>query len=226
MRNVINFLLVGFFILLCSFSCTNSEADKQATIKAEAATIKKSDPLTPNEMIRWVENKDNGLFQEKTIEDITFSALFKPIHYMTVIEYRNVLNPTPEQLKKAEETYAGMTYFTYKMSTDKTQDELLKYKLSSSDEYYHRLEYYSFKAQNDFSLVSGNDTIACKLFHFERTFGLAPVLTFVLGFKGEPKTDRDFTLIYKDRIFNKGLIKLNYSPEILNSIPKIKLNKQ
>ena len=215
-----------FYIMYCIFlvlfvSCKQT-GNKLELINGGNA-IDKLTPEIAKKFTGWIENKENNLLQEKTISDITFSALYKPHDYMAMLEIGNTDSMNTTKFETIKQSYEGMDYFTFKIATDKTKDELLKYKTSTSNEYYSRLEYYSFKAQDDFMLLSGKDSLQCKLFHFERTFGLAPVLTFVLGFQGARKKGEDLTLAYNDRIFSSGMIKLNYSVEVLNSIPTIKI---
>ncbi len=206
-------------LFLAVYSCSQN---KGTNVNEPVHTIKKPEPLKPVEMVNWVEDQENGLLQQKTIDDLSFSALYKPAQYMSIVELHKMkVDIDSGKFEQVQQSYKGMEYFTYKISTDKTNDELLKYKTSSSDEYYQRLEYYSFKAQNDFYLIAGKDSLPCKLFHFERTFGLTPVLTFVLGFQGERKPAQDLTLVYNDKIFSNGLIKLNFGLESLSSIPAV-----
>ncbi len=210
-------------ILVCVWAgCTVSGGNSPGKFSFFGAP-EKPEPLTSAAMLDWVESKENQLLNEKTIDDMNYSSLYKPHAYMCLLEAGNHSGMNSSELEKIKSAYSGMEYFTFKISTAKTQEELLRYKAAGSDEYYRRLEYYSFKAQEDFALLAGKDSLKCKLFHFERTFGLAPILTFVLGFQGERKPEQDLTLVYNDRIFSNGIIKLHYGAETLNAIPELKI---
>ena len=180
--------------------------------------------LKPMEYIKWVEDPENGFLLEKNINEFSYVALYKPGNYSTLVEMAVLEKINEEKFKEVQKTYEGMNYFTFKIACSETKDELLRYKSSSSSEYFNRLEYFSFKAQNDFNLLNGTDTIKCELFHFEGSFGLAPVLTFVIGFSRPEKQLGPMTLIYEDRIFKNGTIKLLFPKETLSNEPELVLN--
>ena len=104
--------------------------------------------------------------------------------------------------------YNKLEHFRLRLQADNAPD-LLKHRLTSEQEYYDRLEYYSHRVKNDLYLVQGNTTIECLDVHMERNFGVAPYLDLNLVF---PKLDdsKPFTLIFKEEIFGNGPIKFKY----------------
>ena len=80
----------------------------------------------------------------------------------------------------------------------------------------------SFKMQNDIFIVQGNDTLYPGMYHFERIYEIAPFATVMLAFDDKKfKPENEFTVVYNDRLFNKGFIKYNYSPKQLIDLPNI-----
>jgi hypothetical protein len=85
--------------------------------------------------------------------------------------------------------------------------------------------------QEDFFLLEGKDTLPCRISHFERAYGLQPKAKIVLAFdkrktylkKTDEKTDSDKTLIFYDKVFGAGIVKLRIEKDVLNSIPQLKL---
>lgn len=216
--------VLGVFLCSCSGSGESGSSLSEASISASSKMEVEKLSLKPEEYINWVEDSENGFLLEKDINEFSYVALLKPMDYSALVEMAVLEKINPDKFKEVRKTYEGMDYFTFKISCSETKDELLRYKSSSSSEYFNRLEYFSFKAQNDFSLLSGTDTLACQLFHFERSFGMAPVLTFVIGFPKQESNRGSKTLIYEDRIFKNGTIKLLFPEETLNSEPELVLN--
>ena len=117
-----------------------------------------------------------------------------------------------------------MEYYELKIQIDDFIEETIKYELQDMTEYQNRLSYLSFNMQKDLTMkVNDNKLAPCKLYHYERTYGLAPYTKVLIGFSkediGESTLER--TIILNDRLFNKGLIKFNYSSSTLLEIPKI-----
>lgn len=215
-------------IALAVISCS----DKTATgnvggVEGEQSVLNKlfgtnkNTELDAPEYLAYCENEENGLTQSKQIGDLIYTSFNKPIAYMILKEQSNKGTLSVDSFAKQKAEYGNLDYFSFRISSDTYNDELLKYKLNSESEYAARIEYFSFKMQNDFELVCGKDTVNPALFHFERVFGLAPYATLIMAFetnnyKGSKK------IIYNDRVFNNGLIVLDYNETILKQIPKLK----
>jgi hypothetical protein len=95
------------------------------------------------------------------------------------------------------------------------------------DEFTSRLAYFTGIMQQDIFLVEGKDTLPCLLYHFERTYGVDPRSTFLLGFplaqvKNEAMVDK--TLFFDDRGLGSGPVMISISNENLNTLPSLKLD--
>ncbi|HZK64304.1 MAG TPA: hypothetical protein VFC34_09170 [Puia sp.] len=178
--------------------------------------------LSPSEYVAWVRNIDNGLRKEKTIEDLTFSVQYKPYPYIVCLEEKK--NTLADSIVKNRISgLDGMQYFDLKIALNASQGELLKYKAGNSYEYDRRVKYFAFEMQKDIRLLDGTDTLPCALFHFERTYDVAPYSTFLLGFTpGKDARSEEKTLIFYDRTFGKGTVKFTFRNIELTNIPKLK----
>ena len=182
---------------------------------------------TPLEYVDWIEDPANGLLVKKDVGDYNFTILYKPLDYIIIKEKKDdKLKKEDLQTEKSE--IEDLQYFTFKIGLKANSGDLLKYNLTKVNDYYARVEYFSFAMQNDLKLLDGNDTLNCILHHFERTFGLAPYCNFVLGFKlsenspGKIVTHfSDKTLIYNDRVLGIGPIKLTVKGNNIKNIPKL-----
>jgi hypothetical protein len=178
--------------------------------------------LEPAQYVRWIQKEGNGLLKEKKIDDITFSAQYKPYPYIACMEERKNKIADAVVKKKISEL-DGMQYFDLKIALTTAEGELLKYKLGSSSEYDQRVKYFAFAMQNDIKMVEGGDTMPCSLFHFERTYDVAPYSKFLLGFMPDKeKSLEEKTLLFYDRTFGKGMIKFTFKNKQIENIPKLK----
>jgi hypothetical protein len=187
---------------------------------------KNTEQLEPKEYVQWLQDVDNGIKKEKTIDDITFSIQYKPSEYIACIEEKkdqisdSILNEKNEEL-------SDMEYYDLTISLTEGQGELLKHDLTSVAEYDARVQYFAFDMQQDIKLIEDGDTIPCSLYHFERTYDVAPYSKFLLGFvKGKNAEPGERILTFYDKVFDKGLIKFTYTNEDLNNIPKLKTHDE
>lgn len=177
--------------------------------------------LEPAAYRKWVQDNENGLLQERQIEDIVFRAQYKPADYVILREYKDKLSDS--LLKARREELKGMHYLDLKLSVAGPAKDILKYGVSTENELYQRMYYFSFGFQDDLYLLDGEKKIPCSLYHFERSYDMAPERTFVLGFAGEEADNgKDLLLVIDSPELGVGTVKLRFSKDNLNSIPELK----
>ena len=176
--------------------------------------------LLPSDLIRWVENEENGLVQRQEFEHYFFEAKYKPIDYVVAIEGRTdqLSEKKYGQLKSELE---GLQYVDMNIGPLKQKGNALSAGLSSEEEYFERLDYFVTYAQQDIFMVQGQDTLYPKLYHFERNYGLAPKNTLLLGFE-QVQQSGDRTVYIDDQILGVGRIKFLFEEEQINSTPTLK----
>ncbi len=191
-------------------------ANKEAMAQVTAQSLK------PVEYLSWIENKENGLHPEKIIGNFKYSAFYQPFEYLLLKELPDSLKSVPAVFEERKHEYQGMEYVSYRIECLNEQNELLKINLNSENEYFSRIEYFSFKAQNEFKLINGKDTLPCAFYHFERVFGLAPYITLSLGFPVTGNTRiKEKYILFEDKTFKNGSIYLNIPSGKLAAIPKL-----
>jgi hypothetical protein len=205
----------------------DSEADGKKGMMESLTSLfsskKEEIVLDPQNYMAWCENKENGLIADKQIGNFSFSAFYKTNAYQALKESIDLDSLNETEFNKTLNEYGDMQYFSFRITDTKGNQELLKTNLKSESEYYARIEYLSFKMQDNFKLIDGTDTLKCSLYHFERVYGLAPYATFVLGFpKSKTSEINGKSLVYEDNLFNNGLIYLNIDKETLTNLPKLK----
>jgi hypothetical protein len=179
------------------------------------------DELRPADYVAWVREPENGLVKEKEVGEMKFAMLFKPVDYMICQEERkNEIQALAYQEKLAD--LGDLEYYDLKIELKNGQEELLKHNLASPQQYTKRVEYYSFEMQKDIVLMNGSDSIPCAMLHFERAYDISPYATFLLAFPKQKSTNENRTIIFRDRVFEKGTLKFQFNKKDLNLIPKLK----
>ena len=177
--------------------------------------------LSPSDYVRYITDDENGLIDTKEIGRYKFELQYKPIDFLALRFY----NKTQDKKNFQEEIQnrIGLQYYTLKIGLTDSNNDIMTDNLISNDDYYKRVEYFSFGIQRDLKVVSNRDTFDCKLLHFERVYGLTQYITFTLGFEANDSDKKIYekVFIYDDKIFSTGTIKLRIKEEALSNIPKL-----
>jgi hypothetical protein len=175
-------------------------------------------PLPPDQYLKWVSDQEHGLHREKVIGDISLDVQYEPYEYM-LIKQGEYNSGVQKKLSKAKD---DLLYFKLKLSANDRKSDIFKYNVSSEQELYQRLYYFSYKFQEDVHLESGGKIIPCKLFHFERSYDLTSERSFLLAFDNK-NINEDITLVIEPRELETGPVKIKFDKEDFQSIPQIKI---
>lgn len=225
MKCICKYLCVLLVAGLCT-ECTyeNAAVSTNASTYLNEEIDFTGEEFSEQEYGNWVQTPGNGCIKVKTIGDITFKLFHKPIDYIICSE--NDFQDIPSTLYESRfKELDGLEYFDLRIEKKEQNGDLLKLVSGDYSGYDALVKYYSFKVGDDISLMSNQDTIKCEFFHFERTYGSVPYLSFVIAFPktNEIKNSTELVFVLNDRVFNKGLIKFSYSQQELTNIPKLKL---
>ncbi|MBL0048938.1 MAG: hypothetical protein IPP32_12675 [Bacteroidetes bacterium] len=218
---LIRIFTVVLTVLFCS--CENGKSGNYFPfLFSSENSTNSANRLNPGELVRWVQNPENGLLKTKTIDNVIYSIQYKPIDYI-ICEELETESIKDSILVRNYKELEGMEYFDFKIKLMDYEQEFLKYGINSQNEYQENVNYCAFKMQSDISLQNGNEIIPCALFHFERAYDASPEARFILGFeKPKDKVGENMTLVFEDKLFHKGIIKFNFNSLALKSTPKIK----
>lgn len=170
--------------------------------------------------IEYIKDTQNNLILTKTISDFSYTIQYLPSEYLALKELKSD-SLTAKKIEQKLGELNELQYFVFSIQNNKSGKELLKYNLENEIEYQARLDYFSFRMQDDLKLIDGSDTLSCELFHFERTFDLSPRLVFNVAFKN-PRSNGNKTFTFNDLIFKNGEINLKFDKTTFYNIPKIK----
>ena len=226
LKYFLNLILIGS---LCLLSCENKKNSSLSMMSGEEKEVnEKHDNLentkrkiSLNEFIKWYGNTENHLRKSKDISELRYTLSYMPAENMAFLELRSEQYDY-SRFQKTCESYSELTYFNLKIELPNGSGELIKHNLQTAAQYDSRVKYTSFEMQNDIYLIQGNDTLRPGLYQCERIFEVAPYLTASIAFDNE-KFDKTkgLTIVFNDRLFEKGFIKFNYTNGQLIDVPTI-----
>lgn len=193
--------------LLLAFSCALLQACRTKTVR------------TPEELVSWLEDEDNGL--RKTVATRTHRYVFqyKPAQYIISKEQRGDAGKSPAQ-RRAELRHA--VWFNVFLDAEGSGRNPLKDQVSGLDEYNSRVNYFLADAARNFSLSYNGKQAEPVGYYFENNYGLTPTDVMVVGFKIEdPEPVHDLTVEYNDELYRNGIIKATFTKQDIQKIPTL-----
>lgn len=196
MNNLIIFFISSLFLL---FSCESSQKTR-LILDSES------------QLVSWYKENKKLLVREKQLNFINIKGQFIPNQIVELRE-KGEINLV------FEKEYSRFEYYQVEFSLPESNVNFLKSGISNLG-YQELVDYLSYKIVNDFTLNINDSVVACKNVVFERSFGIKPSVTLNLVFDSIEKFGTR-QLVYKDRIFNEGIIKLKIvDSKVLREIPK------
>jgi hypothetical protein len=209
-KKIYLFILIVFFI-----ACHSDDKKKQAMNDGQ------NNEVSVKEYVDW-NAEEKQLVYNKELDEYEFTVKYIPAELIVIREMRADTGAVDkkifgEQVREKE----NLHYLVFKMKAHHT-DDILKKISYSAGEYSGVVQYMSFDIQKDLKLIENGDTLSCVLCHFERSYGLSPYCSFVLGFEKMKKssTINDLIFLYEDKILNVGPVKILIKKEDLEDMPK------
>jgi hypothetical protein len=184
-------------------------------------TVSCKSKKSPAEFIKWVSNCESCNHNKKTIGEYTFEFIYIPAAYFVLVNQKDPSSIAEEELSEGLEGLNGVQHYQLKISSG--SKDLLKHRLTSEEEYYERISYYSGLVEKDIMLIDGKDTLECLFCHFERNYGLTPFIHLNLAFKDINGSVCSKTLVFNDVVFGNGPVMIKISSESLKKIPALKI---
>lgn len=190
-RILINSLILFSFFISCKKEEKSGKAEDDGLIRQQLYRL---------ENVGW-----KSKIHTEFIGGINFSAVEVPVQYYLLKDKGNqdlfLIDSIYQENKKER-----IIEFTF---TQEDEEDLLKEKFTTLN-YEDGIKYLAFSIDKDFyAVTSKNDTILCSGAQYERNFKIAPFQKLILFFSGiEP--EEEIQLIYKDKLFGKGIIKFQF----------------
>lgn len=178
--------------------------------------------LSPPEYVKWVDDKKNGLMQEREENGLLIEAKFKPVDYMIIQamggKYTNKL-----EYDSLSKKFEGFEYYNLRLSSKKAGTSFIKAVAKDDEDFFRLKEYFYFHFNDNIFLEADKERIPCGLYHFEDTYELSKYETVVLGFKLNNKnTAKERKLVIDSDVLRTGIIKFTFSNDVINDIPEVK----
>ena len=176
---------------------------------------------TKEEMMTYLKNPDNGYFQEKTINNVYYSLLYKPTDLMVQQELGN---SDTLDVSKLRAHYNKYMYFVLSMS--RNGQELLNSSTGSRAEFGAMVNQLAFDMDKKVHLYTQQkDTLMLLDYIYPRTYGMTPNTTMLFVFPKDKKylekDELSFTI--EDLGFYTGEVKFKVPINNIVSEPKLKL---
>ena len=202
MRNKRIIKILFLFIIITFFSC-------------------KKKTLSRDDYAEYVTNEDNGLIKKQEFNGgITVELLYQPLEYIYLKERKeSAISLKDFENWKIEKT--NYEFYILRLRSNKT-NEISQHNASNFGEYTQTLDYLISDFQNDIVKVTGKDTLACLLYHYERNFGISANNNFSLIFSKD-KQNTDKTIVIDLKMYDLGNVKFKFTKEDIDNLPKLVL---
>ncbi len=177
------------------------------------------------EMITYIKNPTNGYLQEKTVNNVSYSLLYKPTDLLVEQE----LTQVPDSVRKAKisilrEKYNKYMYFVLSMS--RNGQELLNSSTGSRAEFGAMVNQLAFDMEDKVHLYTQQkDTLMLMDYIYPRTYGMTPNTTMLFVFPKDKKylekDELSFTI--EDLGFYTGEVKFKVPINNIVTEPKLEL---
>lgn len=166
--------------------------------------------------IRWVKDYHNGLHVNKQIGEFEFDVQYQPADY---VRLQKMTTASFSDQSNGEGTGEIQYYILTIGLVDKSID-FINYDVRDMEEKQHKLYYFSYRFQDDITLLEENEVLPCVLFHFEKPVDLRGSRTFLLGFERHNKDAKEATLKITSDQFGSLPVSIKVSKV---NIPDLKL---
>lgn len=184
------------------------------------------------EYVIYLNNSENGLRQNRSINGLDISIKYLPLDYLVLNELRhednNINNNKITELKAA---YEHSTTFLMTLGPSKTEEfDVTKIGVSNYQEFTNRILSMTYGLKEQITLELGNVKHKPALAQLEELFGLQNKRNILLVFnltKSEQNelSTNDFSISYKDEIFNTGNSQFLFKSNDLKKLPKVDYSK-
>ncbi|MGJ8733391.1 MAG: hypothetical protein ACSHW4_09595 [Cellulophaga sp.] len=173
--------------------------------------------------MQYINNEDNSFKQEKTINGVDYSLLYKPTDIM--VHQELVENYTKEEVNLLREKYNKYMYFTLSMA--KNNQELLTSKVGSKEFFGAMVNQLSFGMGDKVHLITDTrDSIPLADYVYPRMYGMGGSTTILFVYPRDKKVMKsdylNFTI--EDLGFGTGEVGFKLKTRAIKNEPTLKFN--
>jgi len=160
--------------------------------------------LSPNNLLKYIENPVNGLSQEQTVGDVTVKVEYQPAEVLIAKEIGDI-PIQPAEVSRLRRKYDNASYFILSFSKD--GEEILHPKSGLSN-YSNLLQVFSFGLGQYIKLTTAQgDTIPPVNYNLDRTYHMGSSTNLLVAF---PKVTNSTVLHFHIQEFGLGCGNLDF----------------
>lgn len=194
------------------------------------ATCNRSSSVKPDELALWIAKPANGLIKEKTINGVNLMARFLPANHLAYREYQSSRGVPYDSILAHYKCGLSFQLTLTGAQNDPKYGNLLKYDVSSLEDYLARTRYLSFNVNEFMHLAYKNENLPPAVAHFEGYESVGNQLTFRVVFIlpdfncGSPKDSfQDITLVFDDPYWATGKSNFLFEADDIRTVPDLLL---
>ena len=222
MKYLCRFWILSVIVLVACTEKESSNASERIIYKYDRVPVEyvgRKEGVSSQEYMSWFKKYSSYLAQEIKLDSMVFAALIQPVDFLVL---KSMDSADYKAFIAERKQYEGMEYYLFSFG-DIDGNDVLKSKIFNNIDRKDLMQHFDFTIQNDFSLKDCYGERQCVFYHLEPTSGIKPYYTAVIAFERRSDKDTcDKTIIYKDRAFGKGIIKITIPSEKLKLIPILK----
>lgn len=205
---------ISLILFLGLYACT----DDTQSAALNGSEQDEKEVIDVKDYKEWVSENKASLSVSKELDKVMFRTTYVPASYKYIEEYGDSIKVKPDVYSE----FNNKEFYVFTLGLTSGEGDILK---SGESKLPHELllDYLSFRIQNDIQLEVDGKIYPCKLAHFERTYGIKPFFNVNLVFD-KPLEQGDRKIIYNDKVFETGVVKLTIAKENIASVPELEMN--
>lgn len=198
------FLLLFLFIISCTQKSVNNEAD----------------------YLRWINDEENNIIVNKYSNNFKLSLKYLPPEYSAYRELKSQKHYTQNDIDSLTDYYSKSMSFIFSLGPDEEHSDknVMFYDVFDKKAFIDRVQELNFRFSSYFTLKYKGSEYVPVLYIMENTYELSNARNFYFIFMPEDlnlEELNDFEIIYDDKLFDLGKVKIKFKQENINKIPKI-----
>lgn len=206
MANKIKLIAASLFVALVFTGCKNKS-------------------LAPEAYFSYFEKHRDDLRKTRELEVLNFEASYVPADVMAARDIgADDHSFNASAFANAYKSYSSSWYFSFKIRPSESTGSLKKL-IRTKENYSQIKQYLASQIKSDFSIEVNSKEIECDLIDVESDLTMRDCFLFIMSFdkaKASGIDLKDITLVYKDNLFQNGILKFQFSGDQINNFPKIK----
>jgi hypothetical protein len=176
--------------------------------------------MTREQLVKYINNKENGLVQEQEVNGISTRVSYQPAQMLVAQELEGEQKKDTATIKELESKYKDYYYFLLKYSKD--GKEAIR-QLGDFSRYSDMVQVLSFNMQRFVNATTPQkDTLPLADYLFDQTYGMSDGNTILLSFeKAKLQNSKTIDINIAECGFKTGNLKFRFEKEQIEKTPAL-----